>query len=103
MGNGRQKVTSAQVQEYLTGTKATIKDVAAKFVVTSATARKHVLGLVKNNVVIKEGVRPLGGRGRSPDLYTVGSTTGVVTPAPAASTVETPVTTTEAATTPAAA
>lgn len=102
MGNGRQKVTSDQVKEYLTGNKATIKDVAAKFSVTSATARKHVLGLVKNNLVRKDGVRPLGARGRSPDLYTVGSTTGVVTPV--ASTVETPVaTTTEAATTPAAA
>lgn len=100
MGNGRQKVTSEQVKTFLTGTKATIKDVATQFTVTSATARKHVLGLVKNNIVLKEGTRPTHARGRSPDLYTVGNT---IVAAPAASTTETPVTTTEAPAVPAAA
>lgn len=82
MANGRQKVTSPQVQEFLTGNKATIKDVAAKFVVTAATARKHVLGLVKGNVVKKDGTRPTGTRGRSPDVYTVGATQTEAAPVP---------------------
>lgn len=88
MANGRQKVTTAQVQEFLTGNKATIKDVAEKFTVTAATARKHVLSLVGSNVAKKDGTRGTGARGRSPDLYTLGSTTTVATPAAPVSTTE---------------
>jgi predicted ArsR family transcriptional regulator len=70
MSNGRTKVTPDQVLSYLTEGKRTIKDVAAKFQVTSATARKHVFGLVGFGTVKPVGtVEKSGKRGRSPNLY----------------------------------
>jgi predicted ArsR family transcriptional regulator len=73
MANGRTKVETQQVKDLLKGGQFTIKDVAAKFNVTAATARKHILRLTGEKIATKVGTRKLpdGTRGRSPDTYTV--------------------------------
>lgn len=69
----RQKVTTEQVKSYLSARRS-IRDVASKFNVTPATARKHILTLVEQTGQAKKvGTRPQadGRRGRPADLYQV--------------------------------
>lgn len=67
----RQKVTTEQIEKFLSTGKRAISDVASKFNVTNATARKHVVALADSRKVQKVGSRPQEGgkRGRPADLY----------------------------------
>jgi predicted ArsR family transcriptional regulator len=59
MANGRTKVETQQVKDLLKGGQFTIKDVASKFHVTPATARKHILRLTGEKIATKTGTRKL--------------------------------------------
>ncbi len=76
----QRKLDTEKLLAFLT-TPRSVKEIAAQFGVSSATAKKYVTDLTSKGKVNKSGVQNTGERGRPADLF-VASAQGTVTAPP---------------------